>query len=46
MVPMKGVLETVLPVVLKPGGRPPKNSPPADPGALTTVAPSGRLALA
>lgn len=46
MVPTKGILDTVLPVVLKPGGKPPKNKPPAGPGALMTVAPSGNVAVA
>ena len=46
MVPTKGMLETVLPVVLKPGGKPPKKRPPAGPGVFMTVAPSGNVAVA
>lgn len=41
MVPISEMLDTAFPVVFISAGSPPKNNPPAVPGALTTFDPSG-----
>lgn len=42
--PIRGMLDIAFPVVFISIGSPPKNNPPAVPGVLTTLDPSGRTA--